>query len=340
MSHRILQQGFTAVELLVTLFVAAAFIIAGYQLFNVVIQDGGETRAKVTAANTAYAYLRQYSDAATNPCTPTTPLTNSPITVQDLIQVTISVSIECPQTDAPTLSKVNAIITYNKNPQQTLTYSTYVDKSKGATTNTDVTDGLVGWWKLNGNLASSVGAATGTQSGGVVAVNGQNNTPNGAYSFNGTDGYIAIPGTWGGSSWSATTVSAWYKGTATNGSFQALVQPVDANFIHLSLSASGNNAVYVNSGSILTPISAQSVGAWHHAVIATQSGSTSYYLDGVKIGSTIATTYTNLTATTSLQFGRGFGSSRYFNGTLDDIRIYNRALSGSEVLQLYNGGAK
>jgi len=32
-------------------------------------------------------------------------------------------------------------------------------------------------------------------------------------------------------------------------------------------------------------------------------------------------------------------SGRYFNGSLDDIRIYNRALSASEVAVLYNGGA-
>ncbi len=121
-------QGFTAVELLVTLFVAAAFLIAGYQLFNVVMRDGGETRAQAAAANTAYAYLRQYSDSATNPCTPLAPLTDEPITVESLQKVTLTITIECIQSDAPSLSKITAIIKYNT-PQKTLTYSTYVDKS-------------------------------------------------------------------------------------------------------------------------------------------------------------------------------------------------------------------
>jgi len=60
--------GFTAVELLITLFVAAAFLIAAYQLFNLVVKDGGSTRAESRAANVAYDYLRQY--AASSPAPP------------------------------------------------------------------------------------------------------------------------------------------------------------------------------------------------------------------------------------------------------------------------------
>jgi len=42
MMHVNKQAGFSAVELLITLFVAAAFLVAGYSLYNVVIKDGGE----------------------------------------------------------------------------------------------------------------------------------------------------------------------------------------------------------------------------------------------------------------------------------------------------------
>lgn len=123
-------QGFTAVELLVTLFVAAAFLIAGYQLFNVVMRDGGETRAQAAAANAAYASLRQYSDSATNPCSSLAPVTDQAMTVDTLQKVTLTITIECAQSGTPSLSKITAIIKYNT-PQKTLTYSTYVDKSNG-----------------------------------------------------------------------------------------------------------------------------------------------------------------------------------------------------------------
>src|SRR5690606_36660453 len=133
------------------------------QLFNVVIRDGGDTRAKATAANAAYAYLRQYCDSATNPCTSLSPLTNEPITVDGLTNVIVTVVISCAQADAPTLSKANVTIAYNTvSPQKVLTSRTYVDRSTGASTNTDVADGLIAWWRFNGNTTSSGGSADGT----------------------------------------------------------------------------------------------------------------------------------------------------------------------------------
>ncbi len=120
------EEGFTAVELLVTLFVAAAFLIAGYQLFSLVIRDGGQTRSESRAGNVAYDYLRRYTSNATNPCSPQTPLTNSPITITGTVDARVTVEIECPIAATPSLSKVTATVSYN-NPVQTVTYSTYVN---------------------------------------------------------------------------------------------------------------------------------------------------------------------------------------------------------------------
>lgn len=52
--------GFSTVELIITLFVASIFLVAGYQLYSVIIKDGGETRLQAKAGNLAYDYLQQY----------------------------------------------------------------------------------------------------------------------------------------------------------------------------------------------------------------------------------------------------------------------------------------
>ncbi|MNH49902.1 hypothetical protein D3C87_1701760 [compost metagenome] len=65
------QQGFSAVELLITLFVAVAFIATGYQLYSTIVKDGGEARFRARASNLAYENLRRASN--TNPSCPTTP---------------------------------------------------------------------------------------------------------------------------------------------------------------------------------------------------------------------------------------------------------------------------
>jgi Tfp pilus assembly protein PilE len=121
--------GFTAVELLITLFVAAAFLIAAYQLFNLVVKDGGSTRAESRAANVAYDYLRKYAASSTTiPCTASTPLSAAPLTVDGLTSVTINIDITCLPNAIASLSKVTATIMYN-NPQQKLQYATYVSSS-------------------------------------------------------------------------------------------------------------------------------------------------------------------------------------------------------------------
>lgn len=124
------QSGFSAVELLITLFIAATFLISGYQLYAVVIKDGGEARVQARADTVATDYLQRYKSSATNPCTVQNPVNESPLTVSGLSNVTVSVSILCPSllsssTPVTSVSKILVIVKYGS-PQQTISNSTYV----------------------------------------------------------------------------------------------------------------------------------------------------------------------------------------------------------------------
>jgi prepilin-type N-terminal cleavage/methylation domain-containing protein len=125
MTHKLKQSGFTAVELLVTLFVAAAFLVAGYQLYNLIIKDSGETRAQSRASNAAYDYLQRYKPAVTIPCTVQTPLSNQSISVANLSNVTVTVAITCPYSATTSVSKILVTLQYNT-PQRTVSNATYV----------------------------------------------------------------------------------------------------------------------------------------------------------------------------------------------------------------------
>ncbi len=125
------QSGFSAVELLITLFIAAAFMISGFQLYALVIKDGGEASTQARAENAATEYLQRYKSSATHICTVqipvvnSTPLTDYPITVSGLSNVTVSVAITCPYSSTTSISKVAVFIKYGS-PQQTITSATYV----------------------------------------------------------------------------------------------------------------------------------------------------------------------------------------------------------------------
>ncbi len=125
MKKQIKSNGFTTVELLVTLFIAAAFLMTGYQLYDVIMKDGGDARAQARASNIAYDYLQRYKPNATNPCSALTPITNQTITDDIIANATVSVVISCPYPATLTVSKVLVTIQYNT-PQQTLNVATYV----------------------------------------------------------------------------------------------------------------------------------------------------------------------------------------------------------------------
>lgn len=338
------QAGFTAVELLVTLFVAAAFLIAGYQLFSVVIRDGGQTRAESRAGNIAYDYLRRYAPQATNPCTASTPLNNSAVTVDGLIATTVTVTISCPNPSTPALSKVEATIAYNS-PQQTVRYATYTN---GSSTSTEVTSGLIGWWQLNGNATDSIGTATGTVFG-AQPTTGQGGLSNTAYVFDGVDDYIRLSGaTAVGNLTGNLTMSAWIRKDTSNviGAIFSAARTASANGLAFNAMANGT-ARFTTLGvrDYDSTTATYRANEWTHVVATMNANTVTYFVNGVQ-RDTISHTAGGAANTDDVHMiGAGTVSlsttlTTPFDGSIDDLRVYNRILTANEIQTIYNNGAR
>ena len=94
--------------------------------------------------------------------------------------------------------------------------------------------------------------------------------------------------------------------------------------------------VYDNSFKVLScPASGLSSGIWYHIVITISSNNLRMYINGILVDEN------NVFILTShpynLNIGANYsGTDKFFNGSIDDVRIYNRALSETEIKTLYN----
>lgn len=329
--------GFTAVELLVTLFVAAAFLIAGYQLFSVVVRDGGATRSESKASNVAYDYLRQYETLATTPCTARSPLMNSPVTIEGVVDAVATVNITCPNSSTPDMSKIEVIVQYN-NPREQVKHATFTN---GSGTTTSVSNGLVGWWRLNGNANdSSTNGLNGSVTGASLTT-GKSGSSNNAYSFPGSGAYINL-GNSASFNQTELTMSAWVRPNAFSGDHTIMAKESDYKYRMTSSSVmvlAGANVGWTHTPSCGYSFS---TSTWYFIVMtmSSTSGRIKMYVNGTEIcdqaGPSKATYSNNPLIIGSYNTSGNEG----FNGVIDDARFYNRAISAGEVSQLYAENAQ
>lgn len=73
-------------------------------------------------------------------------------------------------------------------------------------------------------------------------------------------------------------------------------------------------------------------GAWHHIVVTDDDTTVTFYVDGVKTGSTAAGVDTDNATAMYL----GYDGTNYFDGLLDDVKVFSYPLNSTQVKTLYN----
>ena len=201
---------------------------------------------------------------------------------------------------------------------------------------------LKGYWRFEGNSNDSSGAG---HNGADTAISYSSTIPKYLQnaSFNGSTSLISIPtssdfapAVYSLAFWCYITtggVSNWVFGKDTFGSRQ-FVMGLDA----------ANKLYAEHAGGVCTAESgnAISINRWHHCVIVFSGGTWSaLYIDGVPQTLNISGTPTVLSnVATPLTIGkRTFVTDPgFFNGLLDDVAWFTRALTSTEVLLLYQQG--
>ncbi|MBI2676665.1 MAG: LamG domain-containing protein [Candidatus Yanofskybacteria bacterium] len=201
-----------------------------------------------------------------------------------------------------------------------------------------LTQGLVGCWTFDGSYTKAPDCSgnnnTGTLTNGPTRVAGKIGQ---ALKFDGVDDWIDPNNEVIGSS--AATVSAWIKPSSLGeGSTGSIVN----NGKTIFRMASSNRLAFISDGAIIavSATNAFTIGPWLH-VLATRdaTGVANIYLNGVRTGTADQSSGTPATGTTDMAIGNNTATTTAFDGTIDDVRIYNRVLSVAEVKRLYLIGA-
>ncbi len=214
--------------------------------------------------------------------------------------------------------------------------------------------GLLGWWTGDGSANDFLGANNGTLQGGATATGagevGQ------AFSLDGNAGYVQVPNA---SVLQPTnlTIEAWVNfsslsssGNATAGqqyiAFKQNSRSGDFEGFYLGKQRNGAGDYFVfdvtSSAGVPAEVDSAAMiqtGVWYHVAGVRGPDYVQLYVNG------------QLAAQTNVSFPQDYGSFPMFFGTsgqsywdgkfagrLDEVSLYNRALSASEILAIYNAG--
>lgn len=211
------------------------------------------------------------------------------------------------------------------------------------------TNGLVAHYNFNGNTNDISGNGNNGSVVGTSNYSGtdRKNNVNSSFTFDGNT-YISIPdaisldmGT------NELSISMWVKINTPNSVGYRLIDKATPNSPNSGYSfdsysgTQGTGMRLTAIGSNVTlpyPSFSYTLNTWHHLVVSFKAGESRFYLDGAYVGGSYHNG-TNTIKNMSLPLIIGASNNSYsfkYKGQMDDIRLFNREITESEIVALYN----
>ena len=215
-------------------------------------------------------------------------------------------------------------------------------------------DGLVGWWPFNGNANDESGNGNdGTVNGATLTVD-RNGKVNSAYNFEGLNNYIDLLSLNSSKIDGDFTISSWIKIKSFSSLYPQIING-ENNYVAIHLGGTGylnqlemfkKLIFYYSPGPNHTKSNNElNLNTYYYITSIRKADSISLYINGLKQN---ASNFNNSKLATGKHIRIGSYSvsvnSDYnrgdFDGQIDDICIFNRALTEQEIKQLYEGCPK
>lgn len=204
-------------------------------------------------------------------------------------------------------------------------------------------EGLVAYYPFNGNANDESGNGHDGIVAGPVLSTDRGNRKLSAYFFDGTDDLITADNVMLSANYA---ISMWFKSDEQSGHRTLLSTSDNYPDTYASIFFRGEggnewdgffrfnnrNEASQSGGTDIYAKSINHYGKWHHAVCIKKSDKIQLYIDGKIIDEKLDAGGRD--KKTSLKIGCNI-DGWFYHGSIDDIRIYNRALSAEEVKALY-----
>ena len=214
---------------------------------------------------------------------------------------------------------------------------------------TNVATGLVAYWTFDETNGTVFNDASGrghhaTLTNGTI-VPGTGGIVGGAYNFDGIDDFAIVPHAAELNLADQASVSVWVNprtlGAAAAGGLGRIVRK-DINVDLTLVTANSTFQVYggLNKSTYIAPANSATTNQWQHIAVVTKDGTLEFFRNGRSLGPPFPGFFgpENLSALIIANFGPDLSINRLFNGYMDELGLWNRALSASEVDGIYQNG--
>jgi RHS repeat-associated protein len=210
--------------------------------------------------------------------------------------------------------------------------------------------GLVGWWRAEGSGADQIGGHDGTMNGGVAFAPGEVGE---AFILSGTNGYVEVPGSSALDMPGPFTIELWVRLNSLANQQYLVIKDSETNegkFHNYELLVLGDTPIFpfiapahtigfaIGDGTALYQLFSHttlSVGVWYHIAAVYDGNNQIIYVNGQPDASQAIgarTLFTTPTKPMRLGIVREGGVFSYpLDGLMDEVSLFNRALSASEV---------
>jgi hypothetical protein len=247
-------------------------------------------------------------------------------------------------------SQSNSLSVAGVLPSDAGTYQVTVSNSLGtATTNfilavvssgsLPVPSGVVAWWPAEGSAQEIVGGNDGTWGGAETYATGMVGA---AFRLDSSDQFVTIPysplADWG--SMPNSTVEAWINPSSLGNQSHPTILSKGQRNISFGLSRLGGRLEsWINSSNQLISTFGVPSGQWSHVAMVYEGTNRTFYINGQFAGSGSAPAISNQTSNSAIGNVVPPDPATAFAGAVDEVTLYNRALTPAEIQSIYLAGA-